>query len=147
MRVNLSIKSEQLNKEDLRALLQTIRDCEMATFPDKEIYVSAEAPELSTEEMTEILTSIKPPYNYGPVIFKYAGEEQPQCSSCGTNIPGQPERIRREYEKQGFGFCETCVRSSRAYIWAEEELERRGIRKMEKLAKRLQAEKGTMHKD
>ena len=76
MKVNLSVKSDQLNKEDLRALLQAIRDCEMATFPDKEIYVSAEAPELSTDEITEILTSIKPPYNYGPVIFKYAEKER-----------------------------------------------------------------------
>lgn len=75
MKVNLSVKSDQLNKGDLRALLQAIRDCEMATFLDKEIYVSAEAPELSTDEMTEILTSIKPPYNYGPVIFKYAEKE------------------------------------------------------------------------
>lgn len=76
MKVNLSVKSDQLSKEDLRALLQAIRDCEKATFPDKEIYVSAEAPELSTDEMTEILTSIKPPYDYGPVIFKYAEEQE-----------------------------------------------------------------------
>ncbi len=74
MKVNLSVKSNQLNKEDLRALLQAIRDCEVATFPDKEIYVSAEVPELSTDKMTEILVSIKPPYNYGPVIFRYAGK-------------------------------------------------------------------------
>ena len=76
MKVNLSVKSDQLNKEDLRALLQAIRDCELATFPDKEIYVYAEAPELSTDEMTEILTSIKPPYDYGPVIFKFKEEEK-----------------------------------------------------------------------
>ena len=75
MKVNLSVKSEQLNKEDLRSLLQAIRDCEMATFPDKEIYVSAEVPELSTDEMTEILMSIRPSYNYGPVIFKYEEKE------------------------------------------------------------------------
>jgi len=75
MKINLSVTSDQLNKEDLRALLQAIRDCEMATFPDKEIYVSAEAPELGTDEMTEILTSIKPPYYYGPVIFKYEEKE------------------------------------------------------------------------
>ena len=77
MKVNVSVKSDQLSKEDVRALLQAIRDCEMATFPDKEIHVSAEAPELSTDEMTEILTSIRPPYNYGPVIFKYSEEELP----------------------------------------------------------------------
>ena len=76
MKVNLSVKSDQLNKEDLRALLQAIRDCEMATFPGKEIYVSAEAPELTTDEMTGIVTSIKPPYNYGPVVFKYEEKEK-----------------------------------------------------------------------
>ena len=77
MKVNLLVKSDQLNKEDLRALLQAVRDCEMATFPNKEIYVSAEAPELSEDDMLDILTSIKPPYNYGPVIFKFREEEQP----------------------------------------------------------------------
>ncbi len=76
MKVNMSIKSDQLNKEDLRALLQAVRDCEMATFPNKGIYVSAEVPELSSDDMTDILTSIKPPYNYGPVIFKYKKREE-----------------------------------------------------------------------
>ena len=73
--VVVSIKSDQLTKEDLRALLQAIRDCEMATFPDKEIYVLAEAPELSSDDMTDILTSIKPPYDYGPVIFKFRDKD------------------------------------------------------------------------
>jgi hypothetical protein len=40
MITNLSVKSKHLNAEDLRALLQAIRDCEMANFPDKEIHVS-----------------------------------------------------------------------------------------------------------
>ena len=74
MKVNVSIKSDQLTKEDLRALLQAIRDCEMATFPDKEIYISAEVPELSEDDSAEILTSIKPPYHYEPVIYKYKEE-------------------------------------------------------------------------
>jgi len=76
MKVNVSIKSDQLTKEDLRALLQAIRDCEMTTFPNKEIYVSAEVPELSEGDTLEILTSIKPPYNYGPVIFRYIDKEE-----------------------------------------------------------------------
>ena len=77
MRIVVSIKSDQLTKEDLRALLQAIRDCEMATFPNKEIYISAEAPDLRSEDMTDILTSIKPPYDYGPVIFKFRDKEKP----------------------------------------------------------------------
>jgi len=75
LKVNMSIKSDQLNKEDLRALLQAVRDCEMATFPQKHIYVTVEAPDMTSEDMTEILTSIKPPYDYGPVIFKYRDKE------------------------------------------------------------------------
>ena len=75
MKINMSIKSDQLNKEDLRALLQAIRDCEMATFPEKEIFVKVEAPDMSSSDMTDVLTSIKPPYNYGPVIFKYVDKE------------------------------------------------------------------------
>ena len=75
MKINMSIKSDQLNKEDLRALLQAVRDCEMSTFREKEIYISVEAPDMSESDMTDILTSIKPPYDYGPVIFKFKDKE------------------------------------------------------------------------
>lgn len=70
MEVSFSVKSDQLDKEDIRALLQAIRGCEMATFPEKEIYVSVEAPDMSTSEMTDLLRSIKPPYDHGPAIFR-----------------------------------------------------------------------------
>jgi len=73
MRTNILIKSEELNKEDLRALLQAIRDCETATFPQKHIYISVDAPDMTTEDMKDILTRIKPPFAYGLVIFKYRG--------------------------------------------------------------------------
>lgn len=76
MKINLSIKSDELDKEDLRALLQAIRDCEMANFKEKKIFVSVEAPDMTSEDMTDILTSINPPYDYGPVIFKYKKEEE-----------------------------------------------------------------------
>jgi len=74
MKITVQIKSEQLNKEDLRVLLQAIRDCEQKNFKDKEIFIGVEAPDLTTDEMTEILVSIKPPFAYGPVIFKYGRE-------------------------------------------------------------------------
>jgi len=70
VKVNISVKSDQLNKEDLRALLQAIRDCEMATFPDKEIYVLCEVPEMTEDDTRDILTSIKPPYDYGPLVLR-----------------------------------------------------------------------------
>ena len=69
MKVNISIRSDQLSIEDLRALLQAVRDCEQATFPDKQVHVFIEVPELDMAECTEILMSTKPPFKYGPVIF------------------------------------------------------------------------------
>ena len=68
MKVKVTIHSQQLTKEELRLLIQSIRDCEVKSFPDKEIYILIEAPELTQAECTEILTSIKPPYKYGPWI-------------------------------------------------------------------------------
>jgi len=76
MRVKVIVQSEQLSKDDLRRLLQAIRDCEQSFFREKEIWISAEAPELNSDEMTEVLTSIRPRYEYGPVIFKYGRRER-----------------------------------------------------------------------
>ena len=64
MKVKLSLESEQLTKEELQRLIQSIRDCEQESFPDKEIAIWIEAPELSTRECEQILASIKPPYKY-----------------------------------------------------------------------------------
>ena len=70
MKVKLGLESQQLTKEELQRLIQAIRDCEQESFPDKEISIWIEAPELSTQECEQILASIKPPYQHGPVIFK-----------------------------------------------------------------------------
>lgn len=77
MRVVVTIKSDQLSKEDLAKLLQAIRDVEQAQFKDKGIYIQVEAPDLTTDEMGEILKGIEPPFNYGPVIFKYPEAQCP----------------------------------------------------------------------
>ena len=69
MRVKLTLSSRQLTKEELQHLLQSIRDCEQKSFPDKEISIWIEVPELSTSECQELLASIKPPYKYGPTII------------------------------------------------------------------------------
>ena len=67
MEVKVLIQSKQLSKEELQLLIQAIRDCEQKSFPDKEISIWIDAPDLTREEMTEILTSIEPPYKYGPI--------------------------------------------------------------------------------
>ncbi|KKN86961.1 hypothetical protein LCGC14_0262300 [marine sediment metagenome] len=69
MKIKLIFGSEQLTKEELRLLIQSIRDCEQKSFPDKEIYLWIEVPELSESECQELLASIKPPYKYGPIII------------------------------------------------------------------------------
>jgi hypothetical protein len=69
MKTTFRLESDQLNKEDLRILLQAVRLCEMANFPNKEIRIFIEVPELTTDEMNQILKSIKPPYGWGPKII------------------------------------------------------------------------------
>ncbi len=69
MRIKVTIQSDEISKDDLRALLQAIRDCEQRFFKEKRIWVRVDAPDLSSAEMTEMLTSINPPYEYGPVII------------------------------------------------------------------------------
>ncbi len=69
MKTIIHVQSDQLNKEDVRTLLQAIRLCERATFPDKEIRIFVEVPELTAAETEEVLKSIKPPYKYGPEIL------------------------------------------------------------------------------
>jgi len=70
VKVKLTLESEQLDKEELRCLIQSIRDCEIKYFPNKEISIWVEVPDLPTEECAEILASIKPPYGRGPTIIR-----------------------------------------------------------------------------
>ena len=74
MQFKLTLQSQQLTKEEVQLLIQSIRDCEQESFPDKEISIWVEVPELSTSECQEILTSIKPHFKYGPLITDIKGE-------------------------------------------------------------------------
>lgn len=69
MRVKVTIQSTELSKEELRLLIQSIRDCEQRSFPDKEILIWIEAPDLTNEEAAKILDSITPPYKYGTTLW------------------------------------------------------------------------------
>ncbi len=70
MEVKVTMQSKELSKEEVRLLIQGIRDCEIKYFPNKEISLWVEVPELTTAECTEILASIKPPYKYGPSVHQ-----------------------------------------------------------------------------
>lgn len=67
MRVKVTIQSPDLSKEELQHLIQSIRDCEQKHFPNKEIFIWMDLPQLTREEAAEILSSIKPNYRYGPI--------------------------------------------------------------------------------
>ena len=69
MKIKLSLESQQLTKEELRLLIQSIRDCEQESFPDKKIAIWIYAPDLSQSECKKILASIKPPYKYKYGLF------------------------------------------------------------------------------
>ena len=75
MKVKVIVQSDQLSKDDLRRLLQAIRDCEQSFFKEKQIGVRVDAPDLSTTEMSGVLTTITPPYDYGPVIINRRPDE------------------------------------------------------------------------
>ncbi len=60
MKLKLTFESQQLTKEELQLLIQSIRDCEQESFPDKEISIWIEAPELSTQECEQILLPAAP---------------------------------------------------------------------------------------
>ena len=69
MEVTVIIQSEELSKEELHVLIQAIRACEQKSFPDKEIALWIEVPQLTKAECAEILASINPPYKYGPITL------------------------------------------------------------------------------
>lgn len=69
MKTNIIIYSEELTKEDIQLLLQSIRDSEQKSFPEKEIGVFLFVPELTTDEGAAIMSSIKPPFQHGPFVL------------------------------------------------------------------------------
>ena len=75
MKFKLTCESRELSKEEVRLLIQAIRDCEQTSFPDKEMYIWIEVSQLSMAECSEILASIKPPYRHRPVILNESGVE------------------------------------------------------------------------
>jgi hypothetical protein len=69
MKTNIVIFSEDLTKEDVQLLLQSIRDCEQKSLPDKEIGIAVFVPDLTTDECSEIIRDMKPPFKYGPIAL------------------------------------------------------------------------------
>ena len=70
MKVNIVIYSEELAREDIRVLLQAIRDCEQRYFQNKEMGIAIFAPALSKEQCQELIAGIEPGF---PHIQAFTG--------------------------------------------------------------------------
>jgi hypothetical protein len=70
MKVNIVIYSEELAREDIRVLLQAIRDCEQKHFKGKEVGIALFAPALSKEQCQELIAGIEPGF---PHIQAFTG--------------------------------------------------------------------------
>lgn len=68
MKVTIQLICENLSKEELAALLQAIRDCEQQHFAAKDLMVLVDAPELTTDEMIQLVGSIKPPFVFRKIL-------------------------------------------------------------------------------
>lgn len=75
MEIKVTIRSKQLSKEELRHLIQSIRDCEQKSFPTKEIYIHVDAPGLTFAQVQDILRSIRPPFR--ELSFEWLRREPP----------------------------------------------------------------------
>ena len=73
MRISVVICGEDFTREDLRILLQGIRDQEQKFSHDKEMFMAVSAPELTVQEMVDILSSLKPPFKQGPIVLGNEG--------------------------------------------------------------------------
>ena len=62
MEVKLMVHSKELSSEELLALLQAVRDCEMRHFKKKTIGIWIDAPQLSAAEAKNILGKVQPPF-------------------------------------------------------------------------------------
>ena len=71
METTICIQSKDLAKEELCLLIQSIRDCEQKSFPEKEIFILIYAPDLNPTEVSEMLGKIHPGYGDGPVHLYY----------------------------------------------------------------------------
>jgi len=56
------IRGRELSTDDLKKLLQAIRDCEQESFPDKKLHMFISLPYLTAAEGADILRSIRPPF-------------------------------------------------------------------------------------
>jgi len=80
MKISIVVYSDDLTREDVALLLQSIRDCEQKSFLQKEIGVFLFAPALTTQEATEIMARIKPPFTHGPLAL--GGKPSESANLC-----------------------------------------------------------------
>ncbi len=62
MNITIQLMCEGFSKEELQILLQAIRDCEKTNFPQKNLMMLLDVPDLTVDELTDIIQGLKPPF-------------------------------------------------------------------------------------
>ena len=65
MDAKIIINCPDVSKEEVRLMLQAVRDCEQQHLLDKRLFVWIDTrPELTMEESKDLLASIRPPWSF-----------------------------------------------------------------------------------
>lgn len=67
MEINISIVNDTLSEEELKKLIQCIREIEQ-NKPERHMNIFINSPEKTMKEATEVLSSIKPGFPFMKVI-------------------------------------------------------------------------------
>lgn len=67
MEINISIIDDILSEDELKKLMQCVRDIEQ-NKPERHINIFINSPESTTEEMKELLSSISPGFPFMKII-------------------------------------------------------------------------------
>lgn len=86
--MNLIVASDFLSKEEIRALLQAVRDVEQANFPNKQIMILLLAPKLSAAECKDMIESIRPPFTGAPPMVIPRREPPPEQPDSNVRVGG-----------------------------------------------------------
>lgn len=74
MKININVENGTLSNEELKKLVQCIRDIEQNN-PVRTIYIWIDAPDKKIEEMKELIDSVKPGFSHKAVFdFRKEGK-------------------------------------------------------------------------
>lgn len=67
MEINISVDNDTFSEDELKKLMQCIREIEQ-NKPERHINIFINSPEKTMDEVTEVISSIKPGFPYTKII-------------------------------------------------------------------------------